>query len=57
MFNLVLEGEANPVVDTLTTALADTTSNIGPVAAVGLGIGGTILAFTIGWRLIKRFAK
>lgn len=42
---------------TLTTALSDVSSNIGPVAAVGLGIGGVILAFTIGWRLVKRFAK
>ncbi len=49
--------DTNPVVDTLTTSLADVTSNIGPVAAVGLGIGGTILAFTVGWRLVKRFAK
>jgi len=56
----LLEGESGTGTDvagTISTAVADVSSNIGPVAAVGLGVGGTILAFTIGWRLLKRFAR
>lgn len=52
-----MTGTAVDVPGTITTALGDLTSNIGPIAAVGLGIGGTILAFTVGWRLLRRFAK
>jgi hypothetical protein len=46
-----------PVTSAVGAAVADVSASIGPVAVIGLGVGGTILAFTIGWRLVKRFAR
>jgi hypothetical protein len=32
-------------------------SNLGEVAAIGLGVGVTVFALTKGWHLLKRFVN
>ena len=43
------------VVSTITDGVGTMSSNVLPIAAAGLAVGGTVLAVTKGWRLVRRF--
>ena len=43
------------VVTTITDGVATMSTQVLPIAAAGLAVGGTVLAVTRGWRLVKRF--
>lgn len=49
------------VVDVLETAFTsvsgDMMSAIGVILPIALGVGGTVVVITLGWKLFKRFSK
>lgn len=48
---------APTIVSTFQDGIATLSDNLLPVAAVGLGVGATVLALKKGWRLVKSFTS
>ncbi len=63
MNGIMLADEGVTAVDTVTSALTgamtttanNITSAIGSILPIALGVAGTILVITIGWRLFRNF--
>ncbi len=62
-FALVLSGALpmdDPVIDlgtSLTAAVSAITTQVAAALPIALGVGGTIIAVVIGWKLFKRFVR
>jgi len=41
----------------MTTVASDMTSAIGSILPIALGVAGSILVITLGWKLFRRFTK
>lgn len=48
---------ADTLTSAFTTVASDMTSAVGSILPIALGVGGTVLVVTLGWKLFKRLTK